>query len=110
MKGMYHNYRVSGELKEILDEKSRKTDEWLSSIELGDYDDNYFESLSKFKDYSSIDEYVRDIIICLIESYPGHSEKQARFLVKCHLPDIKDSYEYGEPAAYCSIDVGYCCG
>ena len=104
------NYSVSSELKEILDEKSRKTDEWLSSIEIGDYDRDYVESLSKFRNYNSIDEYVRDIIICLIESYPGHSKKQAQFLVKCHLPYIKDSYECREPAGYCSIEVGYCCG
>ena len=104
------NYRISSELKEILDEKSRKTDEWLSSIEIGDYDRDYVESLSKFRNYNSIDEYVRDIIICLIESYLGHSEKQERFLVKCHLPYIKDSYECREPAGYCSIEVGYCSG
>lgn len=104
------NYHVSLKLKEMLEEKSRKTDEWLSSIEIGDYDKEYSESLSGFRDYESIDEYIRDIMICLMESYPGHSEDDARFLVKCHLPDIKDAYQYKEPAAYMSIDVGYCGG
>lgn len=104
------NYRKSLKLRQNSRQRSKKIDDFLNGIEIGEFDDEYINGCGKFKDYKCLEEYIRDIIICLMGTYPYNSEESSRFLVKCHLSDIKSSYEYNEPAAYCSIDVGYCCG
>ena len=110
------NYKPTGHCNESLQmrtnarKRAEKVEDQLKNIIIGEYDDDYVKGCSVFKDYKSIDEYIRDIIIVLMESYPGRSEDQARFLVKCDMGYIKSAYENEEPADYCAIGVGYCCG
>ena len=104
------HYNESLKLRERSRQRVKKIDGCLNAIEIGEYDDDYIRGCGEFKDYDSFDEYLRDLIIYLMESYPGHSEEHARFLVKCNMDYIRSSYEYKEPVAYCSIEVGYCCG
>lgn len=104
------HFKESLKLREESRQRVKKIDDCLKSIEIGEYDDDYIKGCSEFKDYNSFEEYVRDMIIYLMESYPGRSEEHARFLVKCNMSYIKSSYEYKEPVAYSSIEVGYCCG
>lgn len=104
------SFRKSLKLRQKSQEISKKIDDCLDGITVGEFDDDYVNGCVEFKDYSCLEEYIRDILICLMATYPYMGEESSRFLVKCHINDIKSSYEYKEPAAYCSIDVGYCCG
>lgn len=104
------NYRISLQLEEILNERIRKIDDYLDSIEIGQYDDDYIRGCNKFKKYNSFDEYVRDVLICLMEGYPKNSLEDSKFLVRCNFEYVKSTYENRLPADYCVIEVGYCCG
>ncbi len=104
------HYEQALDLRQRARKRAEKIDDYLNGIEIGEYGEEYINGLSEFKDYSSLDEYIRDLIICLMESYPYRSEDHARSLVKCNMDYIKSSYEHKEPVAYCSIEVGYCCG
>lgn len=104
------SYCETFNLRKKAKKRAEEIEDCLSGIVIGEYGEDYASGCDSFKDYGSIDEYIRDIIIVLMESYPGHSEEESRFLVKCNMEYIKSSFEYGEPAAYCSIEVGYCCG
>ena len=104
------HYRKSVKLKKLSDEREKMLDECLNEIEIGDVGDEYVSGCSEFKDYASFGEYVRDIIICLIATYPYESEEDARFLVKSKMSGIKKSYEFSEPAFSASMEVGYCGG
>ena len=104
------HFKKSLKLRSESQKRVKRIEGCLNAIEVGEFDDEYVNGCSEFKDYSSFDEYVRDIIICLMAAYPYQSEEQARFLAKSRMGEIKSFYEYGEPAAYASIDVGYCCG
>ena len=104
------HYNESLKLKEESQRRIKQLDDFLETIVIGEYDEDYVSGCSEFKDYNSFEEYVRDVIICLMESYPQRSEEHSRFLAKCNMEYIKSSFEYKEPAAYCIIEVGYCCG
>ena len=104
------HYDESFNLRINARKRLEKIDDCLGNIVVGEYDEDYINGCSEFKDYKSLDEYIRDIIIVLMEAYPCHSEQQARFLVKCDMECIKSAYEQKEPADYCAIGVGYCCG
>lgn len=104
------HYNESARLRCESQRRIKRIDDFLERIVIGKYDEDYVRGCSEFKDYSSFEEYVRDVIICLMESYPKHSEEHSRFLVKCNIEYVKSSYEYREPTNYCVIEVGYCCG
>ena len=104
------NYEKSLDLRKRSRKRAEKIEDCLNGIEIGEYGKDYINGFCEFKDYNSLDEYIRDLIICLMESYPYRSEDHARSLVKCNMDYIRSSYEHKEPIAYCSIEVGYCCG
>ena len=104
------HYNESARLRCESQRRIKRIDDFLERIVIGQYDEDYVRGCSEFKDYNSFEEYVRDVIICLMESYPKRSEEHSRFLVKCNIEYVKSSYEYREPADYCVIEVGYCCG
>ncbi len=63
-----------------------------------------------FLDYSSIEEYVEDIITCLVYSPWHYSEQTARKKCAEGMEFIRRSYGQKIPADDCSVDIGYSCG
>lgn len=104
------HYNESLKLKEESQRRIKQVDDFLETIVIGEYDEDYVKGCSEFKDYNSFGEYVRDVIICLMESYPQRSEEYSRLLVKSDIHYIKSSFEHEEPADECIIVVGYGCG
>jgi len=70
------HYNESLNLKEESQRRIKQLDDFLETIVIGEYDEDYVRGCSEFKDYNSFEEYVRDVIICLMESYPQRSEEQ----------------------------------
>ena len=64
------HYKESLKLKEASQRRIKQLDEFLETIVIGEYDEDYVSGCSEFKDDNSFEEYVRDVIICLMESYP----------------------------------------
>ena len=104
------SYRQSSILKAENDKRLKEIDDFLNEIEIGEYDEEYLKGCSQFKDNYSFKDYVREVIICLMESSYRYSEESARERVKISMNYIKGEYEVKEPAAYCVIEVGYSCG
>lgn len=63
-----------------------------------------------FLDYKDIDEYIEDIITCLVYSTWHYTEEEARKQCEDRMGIIENAFEKKEPADDCSVDVGYCCG
>ncbi len=70
----------------------------------------YKRECCTFKDYESIDEYIEDVVICLVYSSWHYSEKEARECVEERMAFVKDGYKNKLPANKCCADVGYYCG
>ncbi len=68
------------------------------------------ESRCKWFDYGSIEEYIEDIVVCLVYSTWHYTEERARQQCEDRMGLIERSYEKKEPADDCAADVGYCCG
>ena len=64
---------------------------------------------AKFKDYKSIDEYIEDIVFCLINSC-RYSEEVARSLVKKEMDSVRRGYEVKCPADDFAMDYYPLCG
>lgn len=104
------NYRKSLKLRIKIKNRRDEIGRYLKTIEIGEYDDEYVNGCSEFKDYTSIDDYVRDIIICLMEAYSGYDEERSKELLKCAMENVKDSFKYKEPAWDFAVVYGYSCG
>ena len=65
------HYKESLRLKNEVENRFNQIDEYLKTIEICEYDDEYVNGCSEFKDYNSLAEYIHDIIICLMDAYPG---------------------------------------
>ena len=63
-----------------------------------------------FLDYKSIDEYIEDIVTCLVYSSWHYTEEQAREQVQERMVWVERYYEQKEPADDAAADIGYCCG
>lgn len=63
-----------------------------------------------WKNYKSIDDYIEDIVVCLVYSSWHYSEKQAREQCEDRRDYIEESFDEKIPANDCAIEVGYCCG
>ena len=68
------------------------------------------EECCVFKDYKSIDEYIEDIVTCLVYSSWHYSEERARQQVEERMAFVKNGYENKMPVDDCYVDVGYNCG
>ena len=53
------------------------------------YDDEYVNRCIEFKDYNSIDEYIRDIVICFMDSSYSYEEKSSKELLKYEMENVK---------------------
>ena len=108
--GYSKNYKKSLKLRIKIKNRADEIDRYLKTIIIGEYDDEYVNGCSEFKDYASIDDYVRDIIICLMEAYPGYDEERSKELLKCAMDNVKDSFKYKESAWDFAVVYGYSCG
>ncbi len=70
----------------------------------------FVKECDSFKDYKDINEYIEDVVACLVYSPWGYSEKRAREIVKDRKKYIKEAFENEEAANDCSAEVGYFCG
>ena len=104
------HYNVSLKLRIELENRFDQIDEYLKAIEVGEYDTEYVNGCSEFKEYESLEEYVRDIIICLMEAYPNHDEEYSKHLVKIAFENVRQSFESGELAYDFAVVYGYSCG
>lgn len=64
---------------------------------------------ARFKDYKSIDEYIEDVVFCLMHSC-RYSEEVARNLVSDEIDEIKKSYDAECPADDFAFDYYPLCG
>ena len=70
----------------------------------------YKNECNEFKDYNSIEEYIQDVVICLMFSSWNYSEERAWDIIKEREDYIKEAYDNKEPANDCCAEVGYHCG
>lgn len=75
-----------------------------------EYDRTYVNGCEEFKEYDSFDEYVKDVIICLMAAYPHYDLKRSKEIVLHDMGLIEHSFEVKEPAFDIAIGVGYSCG
>lgn len=104
------HYRESLKLRIELENRFDQIDEYLKAIDVGEYDSEYVDGCSEFKDYESLAEYVRDIMICLMDAYLSYDEDDSKRLVKMAFDNVMQSFEFGEPAYDFAVVYGYCCG
>lgn len=100
-------YKESLKLRIELENRFDQIDEYLKAIDVGEYDGEYVNGCSEFKDYKSLADYLRDIIICLMEAYPGYTEKDSKHLLKIAFDNVKESYEFEEPAYDFAVVYGF---
>lgn len=65
--------------------------------------------IGEFKDYNNIDEYIEDIVCCLIK-YCRYEEKSARSFVENKMHEIKKYYDLKYPAYDYAMDYYPICG
>ena len=73
-------------------------------------DQVFLDSCKSFKDYKSIDEYIKDIHQCLMLSSWHYSEQKANERISENLSFIEASYKNKESAWNAAVDAGFCCG
>ena len=72
--------------------------------------EKFTDERCQFLDYKNIEEYVEDIIVCLIYSSWHYTEECARQQCKDRMNFIEGSFARKEAADDCAADVGYNCG
>ncbi len=72
--------------------------------------EQFKEERERFLDYRSIEEYIEDIVLCLIYSSWHYTEEEARQQCKDRMIFIERSFAEKEPVYSCAVDVGYSCG
>lgn len=70
----------------------------------------FTEERCTFLEYSNIQEYIEDIVICLVYSSWHYSEEEAREKCVERMWIIEDGFMNRIPADDCCVDVGYCAG
>ena len=65
---------------------------------------------NEWKDYKSLDDYKKDILVCLVFSSWGYSEDGAMKRIASEENYIKEAFDQKEPANLCSAEVGYVAG
>ncbi len=70
----------------------------------------FMEDRSEFLDYRNINEYIEDIVVCLVYSSWHYTEERAREQCADRMIFIERSFAEKEPADVCAADVGYNCG
>ena len=85
-------------------------DKLCENFHIINYTPTYINRCKTFKDYNSLDEYVKDIIICLMDIFPYYDLERSKEDVKVEIKDIEHSFNVETPAYDYSIDLGYGCG
>ena len=70
----------------------------------------FTEERCTFMDYKDIQEYIEDIVVCLVYSSWHYSEERTRELCKESMEWIEEYFEQKEPADDACAEIGYCCG
>ena len=70
----------------------------------------FVEDCCSFKSYSNIEEYIEDIVVCLIYSPWRYTEERAREQVEERKAFVERFYKEKVPADDAAADVGYSCG
>lgn len=70
----------------------------------------HIKACKKFKEYDNIEEYIEDVVVCLVYSPWNYTEESARERVRYRMNYVRYAFEHREPADDCSIEVGYSCG
>ena len=70
----------------------------------------FCEERCTFLDYKDIQEYIEDIVVCLVYSSWHYSEERARQQCEERMAWIEEFFEQKEAAYHASADIGYCCG
>ena len=68
------------------------------------------EERCTFLDYKDIQEYIEDIVVCLVYSSWHYSEERARQQCEERMGWVEMFFERKEPADDVVADIGYCCG
>ena len=70
----------------------------------------FTEERCTFMDYKNIQEYIEDIVICLIYSSWHYTEDEARRQCGERMVWVERYFEEKMPADDAAADIGYCCG
>ena len=68
------------------------------TLDVGEYGSDYVDGCKQFKDYDSFSDYLRDVIICLIELCPEGEEKSIKEKLKFELYILALSFDIKETA------------
>ncbi len=69
-----------------------------------------YESCWSFKNYSSIDDYIKDVRECLILGDYHYSAKEADTLIDEQRNYIERVYDARDPACKTALGIGFGCG
>ena len=72
--------------------------------------EKFREERCTFLEYKDIQEYIEDIVVCLVYSSWHYSEERARQQCEERMAWVEMYYSQKEPADDASADIGYCCG
>ena len=72
--------------------------------------EKFCDERNTFLDYKDIQEYIEDIVVCLVYSSWYYSEEGARKQCEERMVWVKRYYEQKVPADDAAADIGYCCG
>ena len=62
------------------------------------------DSCDEFKDYSSLEEYVEDLILCIVASFTYYDEEGARKEVERSMDYVREAYDKQLPAGEAAYD------
>lgn len=71
---------------------------------------NFYEERCTLLDYKDIQEYIKDIIVCLVYCTWHYLEERARQQCEELMAWGEEYYEQKEPVGNAAADIGYCCG
>lgn len=72
--------------------------------------ERFTESCRTFKKYNSIEDYIEDVVACLVYSSWHYTEEQARECIKDRMDYVKEAFLNEEPADACCAEVGFYAG
>lgn len=86
--------------------------EWIKMIRklTEEEAERFKEERCTFLDYKDIQEYIEDIVVCLMYSSWHYSEKRAREQCEERMVWVERYYEEKVPADDAAADIGFNCG
>ena len=71
---------------------------------------DFIKACDTFKDYKSLEEYIEDLVVCLVYSSWNYTEEQAREIVDEKMEIAREFFEEKVPAEKATAELGYFCG